>query len=263
MTAAAAAASVAIRHVRQQQNARIAQQNAFLRERRQREEAYNARMRREAYDHEQEMKRRERQHFARYDVNGSNLLERDELRKFLQDVRPNEPTPSDELCDTLITMSGNENGVAMHALADTSLRYFSYLSEKQSLDRFFSALDLDGSGSIEESELRRALRELGPEGYQPTEGDLDFVYAACRIERGEPVPQGAPMLLLKPALVEWAKLTRNAAADAAAQRIVIDGTRLEPASRAAPTQMEETVRLLREKQRTKPKGSSSSMCVLQ
>ena len=71
------------------------------------------------------------------------------------------------------------------------------------------------------------------------------------------------MLLLKPALVEWAKLTRNAAADAAAQRIVIDGTRLEPASRAAPTQMEETVRLLREKQRTKPKGSSSSMCVLQ
>ena len=33
--------------------------------------------------------------------------------------------------------------------------------------------------------------------------DLDFLYDACRVQRGAPIAPGPPMLLLRPAIAEW------------------------------------------------------------
>ena len=58
---------------------------------------------------------------------------------------------------------------------------------------------------------RKVMGDLAP-GVEAREADLNFLYDACRAERGAPMPAGVQMLLLRPALVEWAKLARAAVA---------------------------------------------------
>merc|ERR1719284_327510 len=94
-------------------------------------------------------------------------------------------------------------------LKPVSERYVTYLEEKASLETFFSAIDHDASGAIEQEEVQRLLRELGAAmapAYEPVEADVHFVYDACKAERGAPLPPGPQMLLLRPALAEWKRM---------------------------------------------------------
>ena len=86
------------------------------------------------------------------------------------------------------------------------------MAQKAELEKFFAALDRDGNGVIDMEEISQVMGDLYP-GHEVCQADTDFVYDACFAERGAPLTPGPQVLLLKPALTEWVRLTRDAAAE--------------------------------------------------
>jgi Ca2+-binding EF-hand superfamily protein len=167
-----------------------------------------------------------REWVGEYDLDSSGYLDRHELRRFLQETehQPGGSDVTDEVCEALVAMcSGartgaraSSSGVPVSEMLTAVLRYREYLEQRRELDLLFSALDVNGNGSIEKEELLRVMSDLAPPSHAVSEADLASVYAACCSEFGAPMLLGPNLLLLKPALTEW---TRGVVeADAAAQR---------------------------------------------
>lgn len=229
MTTVAAAAGV---------RAAIAQQQATeinrkyydqLGERRAKEREYEAALRMEAYEREQARRRQMQSWFAKYDTDASGVLEVAELQEMLHELYPEEPAPSEELCQMLITMcvgvNGVRRGIRLEEVMATSSRFHDYVKRKAEVDRAFEKLDQDGNGFIEEEELVDAMTNLVPRHQSPLDADLAFVYGACGLKRGAPISVTA-MPALMPALAEWAEFATAAA------HVIVDGT---PQSKPKPT----------------------------
>lgn len=151
--------------------------------------------------------------FEKYDADANGLLEAEELRRFLVDVMPNEPPPSDEAVAALL--ESFPAGINVDEIVRAALRYEAYVTDKKRLDASFKMLDLDGSGLLEKNELARVMADLvGLAEIQ--EADLDFLYDSLGYQRGEPLRRDAMSVLL-PACAEWAKVAKVAAAKAAAE----------------------------------------------
>jgi len=150
-----------------------------------------------------------RRWFDKHDADGSGTLSREELRNLLAEMRPEEP-PTEGALDLLLAMCGEAaTEVPRTMLLDVTGRYTAFLEEKQALNRFLKQLDTNGSGRIEQHELEAVLNDVGAKlypPYAPTESDVAFLYAACRVDFGEPILPGPSMLLLKPALSEWKRM---------------------------------------------------------
>ena len=186
--------------------------------RRERENArYEAELHRQAVANAERMRQSLATWFSKYDADTSGLLERGELRLLLQDLKPDEAPPNDDVIDALIEMCSNKTGVTVNEIVSTVSRYNDYLSRKRELDQMFEALDRDGSGLLEVNELQRVMADLVPQ-QQVREADVAFLYGACQIEMGTPVPRSA-MAALMPALAEWAKLARASEKQAAAANV--------------------------------------------
>lgn len=187
---------------------------------RERNARYEASLRQEAFAQEEERKRRMREWFERYDTDASGVLECGELQKMLHALYPEEEVPSEELCNTLIGMcapEGSRRGIRLEEVMATASRFHDYLKRKAELEGAFTTLDRDGSGYLEEPEIRGVMTDLVP-GHALCDADLDFVYQALSLKRGAPVARDA-MAALMPALAEWAKLAKSAAA----RHVVVDG----------------------------------------
>ena len=237
-----------------------AQDRAYLRHKRQREDvdaAYSREMDRQQHEQFDQLRRVQeerqslaleqlRKDFERYDTNCSGILEREELRQLLHDVEPDMPPPGDDVCNTMmdICAATSPDGIAISEVREVRRQYKQYLSQRAQLDVAFKALDTSGNGFLEQAELAQAMRDLVPQ-QRPGEADLAFLYRACRVEPGEPLPRSMMGLLL-PALDEWAQLARESLVpreqglnDAAgsmeedvASGLPLDVTQTDPALRA-------------------------------
>lgn len=147
-------------------------------------------------------------YFQSYDANGDGVIDRDELRDVLTDLRPDQGEPSEEVLETLLTCTGTAT-LPSSLLLQVTTMYVAYLEEKEALHQFFCSIDLDGSGTLEPDELLQFLRSLGARmrdgPYVPVEADVAFLYDACRVEHGAPI-SGAALLLLRTAIAEWKRM---------------------------------------------------------
>ena len=210
MTTVAAAAGARQAIARQQATEINKKYHAQIAEQRAKERAYEAALRMEAYEQEQQRKRNMKAWFDKYDSDASGVLEVAELRDLLHELYPEEPSPSEELCETLIAMCvGAENtrhGIRLDEVIATSTRFHDYIKRKAEIDRAFKKIDVDGNGFIDEDELRVVMSNVSRSSHALVDADLAFVYDACGVKRNAPIPP-AMLPALMPALAEWAKLS--------------------------------------------------------
>ena len=74
-----------------------------------------------------------RTYFDQYDVNASGLLEREELKEMLWDMRPHEPPPSNDVCDAVMRTccTCSPDGIALEEIEQATVHYLSYVKQKQ------------------------------------------------------------------------------------------------------------------------------------
>lgn len=174
--------------------------------------AYQKRLDEERLQLQERLNEEHRVQFERYikqyDTDGDGVINRDELRHLLTDLKPNHGEPSDSVIDMLLLSSGTTT-LPTSMLKSAISTYLSYLSEKKELEDFWGAIDKDGSGTLTQDELHSYLSDIGQQfrfgPYVPVAGDIDFFYGACRTERGMEIT-GTALLLLRPAVCEWKRL---------------------------------------------------------
>ena len=152
-------------------------------------------------------------------------------------VYPNAPAPTDELCSALIATcvaaAGHKKrrGIRADEVLATTARFTDYCTRKADFARYFARFDVDGSGLLEEPELRTIMTELLPRdhGRALCDADVAFVYDSCGVAHGKAFSVDA-LPALMPALAEWTRLAQQAHAAAAATTIVATTTTEPPRS---------------------------------
>jgi len=147
--------------------------------------------------------------FTKFDADGNNALNKEELRALLTHLHPEKPA-DDAALDNLMTMAGGATSVmplgstqiTKDACMKTIQKYNSYLKDKIQLDSLFNQFDKDGSGTLESSELLNVLKAFAPNEVMPTDADVKFVLSNCDTDGDGSINRSE----LLPMLAEWKEI---------------------------------------------------------
>ncbi|KAL1499916.1 hypothetical protein AB1Y20_012598 [Prymnesium parvum] len=134
-----------------------------------------------------EHQRRVKAWFAKFDVNHSGVLEREQLRQLLLHLNPASP-PDDAALDLLMEKAvaidttgdgqADTRGISQASAEEVVHKYSSYLAEKSALDGVFEEFDTNKTGQLEPDELHALLQKVCP-GEQVSQHDVEVVLEMC------------------------------------------------------------------------------------
>ena len=161
--------------------------------------------------------------FLKHDTDQSGTLSQSELMAMLKDLEPGvqiDNEPVDMICAAAqkalgddATASGTQ--IPAHYMKTLVLKFRSWLVKRKQLESMFAQADVDGSNSLQVSELRALLQKAAPAGYAVSDSDAQHVLSRCDIDSSGAIEinELGPVIAL---WVETAKsIQENAAYDEA------------------------------------------------
>ena len=108
--------------------------------------------------HKREMGERLDEWFLKFDADGNEQLDRQELTALLGHLHPTLPPPEASMVDELMAKAESEGGAGRVGVKKVVTKYAAYASNQKWVDDIFSQFDDDGSGYFERDELLPLLQ---------------------------------------------------------------------------------------------------------
>eukprot|EP01047_Picozoa_sp_COSAG01_P080074 COSAG01_NODE_15426_length_1338_cov_1.929782_2_plen_204_part_00 len=138
--------------------------------------------------------------FRKFDKDGSNTLDREELSQLLSHLVPDyapDEAALNLLMEKAVDVQGKDeqvctwdtHGITRAAVRLVVTKYLAYLKEQKYLDKIFEKFDTDKSGLLEKQELLGLMQTMAPAGKRPAAEDVEFVLCRCNVSQGGGIPR--------------------------------------------------------------------------